>query len=146
MIHRRRLIRADVCAALVAANTAAGSRVHDHPWNERTTFPALVVEDIGEQQQVTTMGIGAARLVERELLLQVSAELQPADDWARARDDLMADIEAAVAGVVISGVKAIEPAGYSADEAAFGARPIVVGRQRFSITYITPMNNPAAVL
>ena len=146
MIHVRRVIREALAAALVAANTAAGSRVFDHPWNERTVLPALVLEDLGEQQDAVSLGTGAARALERRYLLQVSGEITTATNWARQRDDLMADVEAAVAGAAITGVKAIVPAGYTADEDKQGARPIAVGRQRFEVTYFTPMNNPAATL
>lgn len=143
-MHRRRVIREAVVAGLVAAGTGAAGRVYDHPWNERTALPAIVVEDIGETQEAASFGVGAARAVERRLLLQVTGELSTGTGWAAKRDDLMADIEAAVAGLVLPGVKAIVPAGYAADEDKQGARPIVMGRQRFEITYFTPMNNPAA--
>ena len=47
MSHVRTTIRQAVVATLIAAGTAAGSRVFDHPYNPRKTFPALVVEDLG---------------------------------------------------------------------------------------------------
>jgi hypothetical protein len=146
-MHRRALIREALVRALVDADTRADQRVYDHPWNERTQLPALVVEDLGESQAAVTFGgLGAARAIEREYLLQVSAELQPLDDWASARDELMAQVEAAVANAALPGVKAVVPAGYDAAEATQGARPIVVGRQRFAVSYMTPANNPEALL
>ena len=146
-MHRRALIREAMVRALVAADTRAAQRVHDHPWNERTALPALVVEDLGESQAAVTFGgLGAARAIEREYLVQVSAELQPLDDWARDRDELMAQVETAIANAALPGVKAVVPSGYEAVEATQGARPIVVGRQRFAVTYVTPANNPEALL
>ncbi len=144
--HHRTVIRRAAVRALVAARTAAGGRVFDHPWNEREQLPALVVEDLGEMQEATTLGIGGARVVERRLMLQVSGEIEALDDWAGERDDLMAQVESAMAGLQVPGLKAIVPAGYAADEATRGATPLVVGRQRFEVSYVTPMNNPAAVL
>ncbi len=145
-MHRRAQIREALVRLLVAANTTARHRVHDHPWNERTEFPALVVEDLGENQVAPTFGQGAARALERTYLLQISAELQQNDNWARDRDELMAEVEAAMAEAALPGVKNIVPAGYSADETPQGGRPVLAGRQRYEVTYVTPMNNPAAVL
>lgn len=144
-LHHRTVIRNAAVKALIDASTSAGSRVYDHPWNERTTLPAIVVEDIGESQGTTTFGAGAARHVDRSYDFEVIAELQPLDDMAATRDDLLAQIEAAIAGMQAPGLKAVVPMGYAAEEASAGGRPVVVGRQRFQATYITPMNNPAEV-
>jgi len=145
-LHRRRVIRQAVVQGLIDAATAAGSRVFDHAWNVRDTLPAIVVEDLSEDQQTPTFGAGAARHLERRLLLQVSAELDSLGNPAADRDDLLAEIEVAVAGLQLPGVQAIVPAGYDSDEAMNGGRPLVVGRQRFEVTYLTPMNNPAVAL
>ena len=145
-LHHRSVIRKAAVKALIDARTLADGRVYDHPWNERTVLPAIVVEDMGEGQEATTFGNGAARAIERSFTLQISGELQPLDDMPETRDDLMAQIEVAMAGLQLPGVKAAVPIGYQADEATAGGRPVVVGRQRFQVTYITPMNNPAAVL
>ena len=146
VVHQRRLIREALVRVLIDAGTQAAARVFDHPWNEREDLPALVVEDLGEAQQATTQGIGAARAVERVYMVEVGVEVEAIDDWAGARDDLLAEVEAAVAGASIPGVKAIVPAGYDAQGATTGARPVVTGKQRFEVTYITPMNNPGATL
>jgi hypothetical protein len=144
--HYRTVIRDAAVRALIDAGTNAHGRVYDHPWNDRDTLPAIVVEDLGETQAATTYGQGAARGVERVLLLEISGELQPLERMAPARDELMSQIETAIAELVVPGVKVIVPAGYQADESNNGGRQVVVGRQRFEVTYITPMNNPAAVL
>ena len=145
MNHQRHLIREAVVALLAAAGTAASTRVYDTPTDPRTVFPALVVEDDGEDQQVTgTMGGGmAGRMVERTLRLVVNAEVQQVSAYARARDQLLAQVEAALATSAIAGVKAITPAGYVADFSTQGERPIALGRQRFDVTYLTTQGNPA---
>lgn len=145
MNHQRHLIREAIVALLSAAGTTASTRVYDTPTDPRTVFPALVVEDDGEGQQVTsTMGGGmAGRMVERTLLLVVNAEVQQITNYARARDQLLAEVEAALASSSIAGVKSITPSGYMADLNAQGERPIALGRQRFDVTYITTQGNPA---
>lgn len=146
MKHQRSVIRQAIVRALVQARTRADGRVSDNPWNERTALPALVVEDLGEQQDVIGFGAGPGVAVERQFLLQVRAELAPLDDPAAARDELIGEVEATLAGAAIAGVKAIVPAGYQADGAEQGGTQVVVGLQRFQVTYITPMNNPAAAM
>lgn len=146
MIHQRNVIREAAVAALISANTAAGSRVHDHPSDPRTAFPALSVFDGGELQRATTMPGGANRTIERLFSLEISAEVVQVSNYARARSELLAEVEAALAVLSIPGVKSIVPAGYSPDQTFDGERPIAVGRQRFDISYFTPQGNPAASL
>lgn len=144
MNHQRHLIREAIVALLASAGTAASTRVYDTPADPRTAFPALVVEDDGEDQQVTS-GFGglANRIVERQLRIIVTAEVQQVSTYARARDQLLADVEAALAASSIAGVKSITPAGYMPDLGTTGERPIAVGRQRFDVTYLTPQGSPA---
>lgn len=146
MNHQRHIIREAVVAALAAAGTAAGARVYDHPYDPRTTFPALTVEDMDERQSIDTFPGGAARPVLRSYSLIVSAEVQQNTNWARQRDQLLADVEAVLAGLVIAGVKTIVPAGYQPDTANYGEQPIVVGRQRFEVVYYTPQGNPSVTV
>jgi hypothetical protein len=139
--HQRHVIREAVVALLAAGGTAAGARVYDTPTDARAAFPALVVEDLGEQQQVIA-GRGAGASLRRTLLLEVAAELQQVSAYARARDQLIADVEALMAAAVIPGVQNIVPQGYGVDTGV-GERPIAIGRQRFALTYITPQGSPA---
>lgn len=142
MIHQRHMIREAIVTLLAAAGTAAGARVHDTPTDVRTAFPALVVEDLFEQQQVNAHAQLGQRPVERQLTLEVTGELQQTTGYALARDQLMAQVEAALGEAAIPGVKDIVPAGYAAELSREGERPIAVGRQRFVIAYITPQSRP----
>jgi hypothetical protein len=146
MNHARHVIREALVAALAAGGTAAGARVYDHPSDVRTEFPALVVEDMGEQQDATTLPGGPARRIERRLELQVSAELQQTATYARARDQLLADVEVIAVNATLPGVKSIVPVGYASDMSNAGERPIMVGRQRFSILYYTTQGDPASTI
>lgn len=145
MNHQRHVIREAIVALLAAGGTAAGARVYDSPTDPRTTFPALVVEDIGEGQRANTMPGGADRPIERRMTLEVTAELQQVVTAARARDQLVADVEAVLAAAVIPGVKWIVPIGYVPDRDGSGERPIFIGRQRFEVMYVTTQGNPAAM-
>jgi hypothetical protein len=144
--HHRQVIRAAVAAALAAGATAAGTRVYQHPWDPRVTLPALVVEDDGEQQQSAAIYSGTRRPIERVLLLTVSAELKQSDDYAQARDALVADVERILATAALPGVKSVVPAGYEPEISGSGDKPIVVGRQRFQITYFTSQDDPSVAL
>jgi hypothetical protein len=145
MNHQRHVVREAIVALLAAAGTAASTRVYDTPVDPRTEFPALTVEDDGEDQQVTSTfgGNAAARNIERTLRIIVSAEVQQNATYARTRDQLLADVEAALAASAIAGVKVITPTGYRPEITVAGERPIAVGRQSFDVTYITRQGNPA---
>ena len=144
MNHQRHIIREAIVALLAAAGTSASTRVYDTPYDPRTEFPALVVEDDGEDQSVTSFGNGqASRLIERTLRITVNAEVQQIANYARTRDQLLADVEAALASASIAGVKTITPTGYRSDVSYGADRPIALGRQRFDVLYLTTQGNPA---
>jgi hypothetical protein len=142
VIHHRRVIREAVIAGLVAANTAAKAQVHDHPVDPRTVFPALAVLDAGEPQTPMTLPAGPGRTIEREYRFVVQIEIKRVATYARERDDLAGDVEAAVAAMQIPGVKSIAPAGYEADLDTEGSVPCAVGRQYFVALYYTAQGRP----
>lgn len=146
MNHQRHVIREAIVATLAAGGTAAGARVYDHPYDPRATFPALCIADITEQQQPLSMPAGALRPIERVLVLEITAEVQQTSNYARQRDQLLADVETLLATATIAGVKSITPSGYAPMSDASVERPIAIGRQRFEILYFTPQGNPAATL
>ena len=146
MNHQRHVIREAIVSLLAAAGTEAGTRVYDTPWDARTVFPALTVEDFGEDQSADTMGSGmASRYITRTMRININAEVQQVSGYARVRDQLLAAVEAALAGAAIAGVKSITPSGYSADLAAVGEKPIALGRQRFDVVYVTTQGDPSTV-
>lgn len=145
MIHQRHVIREALVALLAAGNTAAGGRVYDTPTDARMVFPALVVEDLGESQRAKTMPGGPLRPVERLMALEVTVEVQQVAAYARARDQIMADVESILAAASIAGVKSIVPTGYMPDRDGGGERPIAIGRQRFEVMYMTTQGNPASM-
>jgi hypothetical protein len=146
MNHQRHVIREAIVALLAAAGTTAGSRVYDTPWDVRTAFPALTVEDDSEGQQVDDSFFNplaqSKRLVQRTLHIIVTAEVQQLANYARARDQLLAEVESALANSAIAGVKSITPQGFKADLNYVGERPIAVGRQFFDVVYTTPQGAP----
>lgn len=146
MAHARKLIRQAIVALLAGGSTAAGARVYDHPTSPRRTFPALVVEDAGEQQAPITMPAGPGRTLQRLYAFVVSAEVQQVTGYAEQRDDLLAEVEALLATAGIAGVKSITPTVYQPDEDHTGERPIVVGRQRFEALYFTAQGTPGTPL
>lgn len=149
MSHMRRTIREAVVATLIAASTAAGSRVFDHPYNPRKTFPALVVEDVGanfsdgnvtEVQDFQDLNAN----VERRYRFAVIAEVAQGADAAADRDDLIAEVEVAIAASAIAGVLGpIRPVAYQAADNNDGEVPIRRGLQVFEATYVTPLGDPS---
>ena len=113
----------------------------------RTTFPALVVESDSEDQQTNTslnlQSTWRNRLVQRTLQIVVNAEVQQTGTYARVRDQLLAQVEVALATSAIAGVKSITPTGFRADLSYAGDKPIAVGRQRFDVVYTTTQGAPA---
>jgi len=146
MNHSRHVIREALIAALAAGNTAAGSRVYDHPSDVRTAWPALTVEDVAERQEATTLPGGPARTIIRSYEIEISAELQQVAGYARARDQLLADVERIAASAVLPGARSIAPTHYMSDLSSAGERPIMIGRQRFEIQYATTQGNPASTI
>ena len=146
MSHARKLIRQAVVALLAGGSTAAGARVYDHPNAARTTFPALVVEDAGEQQAPKSMPAGPGRTIERSYAFVVSAEVKQLSGYAEQRDDLLAQVEVLLATAGIGGVKSITPTLYMPDMDNTGEYPIVVGRQRFEALYYTEQGAPGTTL
>lgn len=146
MNHMRHLIREAVVQALLAGGTDAGDQVFDEPYDVRTAPKALTVWDITEPQAPQTRPGGPGCVIERQLLLEVRAEVQATGAAGRARDQLLAQAEAILAAAAIPGIKSIVPAGYAPQDDHDGERAIKVGRQRFQILYYTAQGNPAAAL
>lgn len=146
MAHFRSTIRAGVKAALLAAATLAGTRVQVNPTDDRTTFPALVIEDDAEAHDTRSMHADAGRVIERRYTFAVRCEVQQVAAYDHTRDTLMAQVEAALASVGLVGVKAITPKGADFEQDNTGERPIAVGVQRFEALYYTTQGNPGAAL
>lgn len=143
MSHYRSTLREAIRAALVAADTTAGARVFKNPTDDRTRFPALVIEDDGESQRALTMPAGTDRVIERRYSFTVRAEVQQVAGYDDARDTLAAEVESSLAAAgVVSGVKAITPAGCDFSQDNGGERPIAVATQRFEALYFTTQGAP----
>lgn len=146
MNHQRHLIREAVVQALVAAATDAGDQVFDEPYDLRTAAKSLSVWDITERQAPQTRPGGPGCVIERLLTLEVRAEVHATGQAGRARDQLLAQAEAALASAAIPGIKSIVPAGYAPQDDHDGDRPLKVGRQRFEVLYYTSAGDPATAL
>ena len=150
MTHARRTIREAVVGTLIAASTAAGARVYDHPYSPRKTFPALVVEDVGanfsdgnvteSQTQLDVAGIH----FERRYRFAVIAEIQQSDAAAAERDDLIAEVEVALFAASIDGVQTLSLIGYQSGDDNTGDKPIRRGLQIFEAIYVTPAGDPTS--
>ena len=146
MNHARHVIREALVAALAAGGTSAGARVYDNPSDVRQAWPAIVVEDMGERQNATSLPGGSSRTIDRRCEFEVSVELQQTTGYAKARDQLVADVERIAVTATLPGAKWIVPTGYTPDLSNAGERPIAVGRQRFEVGYFTTQGDPATTI
>lgn len=148
MNHQRHLIREALVALLTAGGTQAGTRVFDHAVDPIQAFPALDVTDVVEQQNAESMPADAGRPVLRVYTLEVAAKVKQIANYARTRDQLLAEVEAifASASQTIFAIKSITPAGYATSQDQGAEQPIAVGRQRFEVFYITTQGDPATDL
>ena len=148
MNHQRHLIREALVALLAGGGTLAGARVYDHAYDPLAAFPALDVTDVVEQQSAESMPADADRPVERVFTLEVAAKVQQTANYARTRDQLLAEVEVLFASAALSipAIKSVTPAGYAPSFDATASQPIAVGRQRFEVFYITPQGAPATSL
>ncbi len=151
MSHARKAIREAVVAALIAAGTAAGANVFAHSYNARRTLPALFVEGLGANHSdgaatETQTVIDMSGAVERQYRLVVTAAIAQSTDAEGARDDLVAEVEAALIAATLPGVKRIVPAGYVESDDNTGEKPIRRGLQIFQVTYYTPEGDPSTTL
>lgn len=149
MSHVRTTIRQAVVATLIAASTAAGSRVFDHPYNPRKTFPALVVEDLGANFSESNITEAQAFMdlngnVERRYRFAVIAEIQQSDAAAAERDDLIAEVEVALFAASIDGVQTLSLIDYQSGDDNTGDKPIRRGLQIFEALYVTPAGDPTS--
>lgn len=147
MTHMRTTLRAALVDRLLAAGTAAGSRVFDAPYNHRNTFPAICVEQVAESQQLQSVMSGSANaIVERGLQIEIKAEISQIDGYQTALDAICEQIEAAASTLSVAGLKNIQAAGYSQDEVMTDNAPVTIGRQRYVLTYYTTQAAPGAPL
>jgi hypothetical protein len=155
MIHARTLILDAIATAIRDARTSAGSRVHVHPRNDRTEFPALVIEEYGAKHSEGTAteaqgSIDMAGSIERRFRIALITEIQSTSDPVRARNSLLAEVEAAIAAAhlagSIPGAKTITPVGYAADDSDNSDRPIRRGVQVVEVQYFTPAGDPTTTL
>jgi hypothetical protein len=155
MAHARKLIRQAAVDVLRDARTAAGSNVAEHPFSDRPVTKSLLVEDYGarfsdgslteSQREISLDGD-----VERHYRFVVIAEIKGGADPQGARDDLVAEVEAALltaaANGELPGVKSLTLAGYMADDENGTDQPIRRGLQVFDALYMTPGADPTTTL
>lgn len=144
MQHHRHVIREAVVAALLAAGTSAGSNVTEEPYDLAEDFPALRVDDESEAQEVST--IHANPMVERSYRFVVTAQVVQNTTASRARDQLLADVEACLAAASLPGVQSIKPLSYQPDSRDQGQQRIRIGHQLFEAIYMTSQGDPSTAL
>lgn len=149
MAHLRTQIVQAIAAALVAAGTSAGARVHtkrppDDPIPEAST-PAIVIQRGPEQVELD--GINATPYQQRSFLIAIKLIACGANAEEDA-DALLAQVEAALlattAARTLSGlVKETELVSVDPDLSGVGAQLIAEVITTWRITYVTQAGVPA---
>jgi len=144
--HQRHVIREAVVAALIAANTSAGSRVDEEPYDlvEAADCPHLSVDDDSEAQEPLT--VHGDPLLQRSYRFIVTAQIVQNTNASRARDQLLADVEACLAATSLPGVQSIRPLSYQPAQRDEGQQRIRIGHQLFEVIYVTSQGDPSTAL
>lgn len=142
MPHQRQLIREAVKDALVAANTAAGSRVYKtrkvpHRLPELPAISVYTLEESVDPESATT----APRYLTRRMQLMIEAvmECDPDENIDDALDDMALEIERAMHaddsldGTCMDSI----PAGTEIEVAIQGQREIGLLQLTYTVTYET---------
>jgi hypothetical protein len=146
MNHVRADIREAVVAALIAAGTSAGANVDEEPYDLIDTFPHLSVDDESEAQDPMTMHTTASVPLQRSYRFIVTAQAVQNTTASRARDELLAAVEACLAAAALPGVKSIRPLSYTPAQRDEGQRRIRIGHQLFEAVYVTAQGDPSTAL
>lgn len=144
MNHHRAVIREAVVAALAAANTLAGARVDEEPYDADEEFPSLAVEDESETQE--RLSVDSTLALQRSYRFIVTAQVCQNTLASRARDQLLAEVEACLATATLPGVLSIRPLSYQPASRNEGERRIRIGHQLFEAVYMTSQADPSTSL
>lgn len=154
MAHVRTQIRTALAAALVAANTDAGSRVFTSRLRkvEAADLPCLFLVTPEEPDTRRAFANASApSKLERDVVVVIEAVVKHADGAETAVDDLLAQVEAALhanrSASTINGLipKGLWPVSFEADEDQLEVR-VYLGRQRYAGSYFTQSNAPTVAL
>jgi hypothetical protein len=143
--HLREQITVAAIAA-VTGLTTTGTRVYrDRDTDERPLqadeVPGLVVTDDGDPSEIVTLGVG--RLLERTMTLSIAAHVKAASGYSSLLNQILKEIEVALAGASLGGAKWAKLAQVAAREASeAGETPAVRQVFAFEFFYVTAHNAP----
>jgi hypothetical protein len=145
MPHMRSRIREKVRAVLVAASTAAGSRVYKakrRSWVSKE-LPGIAVYTDAETSETSAKDRLQTRTV--DLVLDVAA--YETDDIEDELDEMVSEVEVAMAAdLTLAGLAwDLRLVSTDSDASTDGERPVGVRRIRFSVIYQTAEGAPSAV-
>ena len=149
MAHARKQIRDAVGAALIAAATVAGARVHlsrVYPL-QAANLPALRIYTTDEASETDERTMGADPQMLRKQLLIVEGVLKQTADIDDAMDELAAEVEIALAENMLGDlIKDIVIAGTNLDINADGEQPVGVVTMSYEVLYMTTTTDPETAL
>lgn len=142
-------VREQIAVAFVNALTGLAT-TGANVWRERDTderplreaeLPALLVDDDGEPAEISTLG--TARILTRRMRLRVTAHVRALTGAGTSLNQILKEVEIAVAGISSAAFKYSSITDVSAREASEGAdRPVMRQSFNFDVLYMTAHNAP----
>jgi len=146
-------VREQIASAAVTALTGlatTGARVfRDRDTEasplEAAELPALVIEDDGDPAEIVSLGQG--RVLERRMRLTVTAHVKALSGYSAALNEILKEVEVALAGAALGGAKYAALAEVGARELSeAGDAPAVRQAFVFEFLYYTAHNAPDVAL
>jgi len=142
-------VREQIAVAFVAALTGlatTGTNVfrerdtEDRPLQE-AELPALLVDDDGEPAEMTSIGPG--RVLQRRMRMRITAHVRALTGAGTTLNQILKEVEIAVAGITSGAFKYATITDISAREAAESAdQPLMRQSFNFDVLYMTAHNAP----
>lgn len=145
--HVRKQIRAAAVTALTNLTTTSG-RVYEGRAHSLPSESASLLVDVGGERIESASAFGAARVMQRELELEVRGVVK-GTGYLATLDAIVLEVENAFAADQSLGglAKWVQPAEYERPEIeGSGEKTVAVQTMRFNVTYFAALNAPTQAL
>lgn len=148
-LHVREQIAAAVVTALTGLGTTAANVFRDRDTEanplQATELPGLVVVDDGDPSEVISFGLGFT--LKRDMTLAVEAHVKAGSGAGTTLNQILKEVEVALAAAALGGAKSAELAEVAAREVSEAAEtPTMRQKFTFRLTYYTARSAPDVAL
>jgi len=148
--HVREQITVAALSALTGLATTGARVFRDRDTSERpldpdTEVPGLTIEDDGEPSERIT--IDSSQVLERRMRLRVTAHVKAASGYSSSMNQILKEVEIAIAGATLAGAKDVSLVELAARETSQAAdKPTVRQAFNFEVLYFTVAGAPDTAL